>query len=362
MEKSIEKILIQKYLSGQSTEEEKAIIETWYLETKDEGESPDQMMLEKAEEKIWNKLSIHRNTIRHRIHWFLAVASIIACIGLGLYFNKSKTEIQADIQPGKNSATLTLSNGRKIILSENTKANLAEEVGINIKITTDGQLIYDIQDHLEDKTVRPKVNILTTNRGEKFQIHLPDGTKVWLNAKSSLKYPTTFNKQITRRVSVSGEAYFEVAKDEKHPFIVESKDQNVEVLGTHFNISSYADDPISTTTLLEGSVKVNKTELKPNQQSVLKDHKIKVVPADIEKTMAWKNGDFIFRGEDLKTTMRKIERWYNVDITYATNVTENIELGGWVSRKSNLSEVLRRIELIGNVHFKVEGRKIIVTK
>jgi transmembrane sensor len=291
-----------------------------------------------------------------------AVAIAMVLFGAGLfYFSNQQNAVRLgnDIAGGKNGATLTLADGKKIRLTDAADGELAQEAGISILKTADGQLVYQIK---ESSAQTDKVNMLSTAKGETYQVILPDGSKVWLNAATTLKFPVSFTEVKERKVELKGEAYFEVAKDRLHPFIVASKGQQVEVLGTHFNISCYEDEDATKTTLLEGSVRTNDTLLKPGQQSILRGTELKVVPVDIELAMDWKNGDFIFKGEDFRTTMRKIARWYDVDIVYDADLKENIELGGWVSRESKLSEVLRRIELAGNVHFKVEGRRVLVTK
>jgi transmembrane sensor len=210
--------------------------------------------------------------------------------------------------------------------------------------------------------------VLSTAKGETYQLRLADGSKVWLNAASSLTYTASLNGNGERRVKLDGEAYFEVAKDKNHPFIVETAKQQVQVLGTHFNINSYADEPMVTTTLLEGSVKVSHLTshvsqlLKPGQQALNKNDHITVINANMEQVMDWKQGDFYLNHVDFKTAMRKIARWYNVDVVYDASVSDATESGGWISRNNKLSEVLQSIEAAGQVHFKVEGRKITVFK
>ncbi|MNK13737.1 fec operon regulator FecR [compost metagenome] len=308
-----------------------------------------EQMVEPAIKKLWPRLAA-------------AIAIAMVLFGGGLFYYSSQQHIaeygNASVA-GRNGATLTLADGKKIRLTDAANGELAKEAGISISKTADGQLVYEVKE-ITGKT--DQVNVLSTAKGETYQVILPDGSKVWLNAATTLKFPVSFSATKERKVELMGEAYFEVAKDRQHPFIVGSKGQRVEVLGTHFNISCYEDEDATKTTLLEGSVRTNDTLLKPGQQSILRGAELKVVPVDIELAMDWKNGDFIFKGEDFKTTMRKIARWYDVDIVYDADLKENIELGGWVSRQSKLSEVLRRIELAGNVHFKVDGRRVLVTK
>lgn len=299
------------------------------------------------------------------------IAAVVALIAIGIYFfnttgfsdkiGSSGSSFANDIAPGRNTAKITLANGKVVDLSELKagvvidKDKFAYNDGTEIKTATAPRNLPAADQELLT---------VSTPRGGTYQVTLPDGTKVWLNAASSVKFSSSIGtaKDKYRKIELVGEAYFEVAKDKSHPFIVDSKGQQVTVLGTHFNISSYDDDHVVKTTLLEGSVKINEAILKPGEQSVLTGKQLKIVSADLETAMAWKNGDFIFKGEDFKTTMRKIARWYDVEVQYEADLKDNIELGGWISRKSKLSDVLKRIELAGNIHFKIEGRKIIVEK
>lgn len=189
---------------------------------------------------------------------------------------------------------------------------------------------------------------------------------MFLNAQSSLKYPTSFANTAKREVALSGEGYFEVAKDKLHPFIVATDKQRVEVLGTHFNISSYPDEENIRTTLLEGSVKVvsgsSKSLLVPNQQASMGKDGLKVREVNVDEVVSWKNGMFAFSDLPLEEIMKKIARWYNVEVVYEQGVNKAEAYGGSVSRYDNVSRVLSKLELTGSVHFKVEGRRIIVTK
>jgi ferric-dicitrate binding protein FerR (iron transport regulator) len=214
-------------------------------------------------------------------------------------------------------------------------------------------------------TSTPIYNTMTTPRGGKYDLELSDGTRVWLNASSSITYPIAFSGT-ERRVTVTGEAYFEVAKNKDMPFKINVDGQEeVQVLGTHFNIMAYSDEPLIKTTLLEGSVKIvkNKTTgmLKPGQQAQMTtDGKLSVTDdADINAVMAWKNGQTLFVNEDIKTIMRRASRWYDVDIEYQGGVPARLFTGG-ISRESNLSVLLKVLEL-NKIHFKAAGKKLIVT-
>ncbi|SMO33664.1 FecR family protein [Solitalea koreensis] len=301
----------------------------------------------------------------------VAVAAVIALtisVGGYLYLSNLKqtfeqTPIYAnEIAPGKNTATLILSNGKKIILSGAINGKLTSDAGVSIAKTDDGQITYEIKDI---ETASNKINTLSTARGETYQVRLPDGTTVTLNAASSLKYPVSFTSLKLRKVELTGEAYFEVAKDKTHPFVVKTNGQEVEVLGTHFNINAYSDEANIKTTLLEGSVRVSGNDqqvvLQPNQQAVFSND-IQVKNVDVENEIAWKSGDFVFDSDDLESIMRKISRWYNVDVLYDEKPDKKMHFGGIVSRGKNISAVLKIMESTGQVSFKVQGRKITVMK
>lgn len=236
---------------------------------------------------------------------------------------------------------------------------------------------------------------LTTPKGGTYQIVLPDGTRVWLNAGSTLKYPSRFTGN-TREVFLEGEGFFEVSqqgsppsamrssrtasgKEQPAPFIIKTRGQQTTVLGTEFNISAYPDEKEIKTTLASGSVKVTALKsspvnqstnplidqsaiLEPNEQSILSATGLQTRNVDVSTEIAWKNGDFVFRNEDLETALRKVARWYDVEIVYGPSAPKNLELGGWVSRSKSLSAVLKVIGEAGDVTFNITGRRIMVTK
>lgn len=305
-----------------------------------------------------------------RRKYILVAASVILCLSFAGYFliHQHQTDELSqhvrEIAPGKNSATLTLANGHKIKLSAAMNGELAVQAGVKITKTAKGQLVYTVNN---SKAIEEnQSNILSTGRSEQYQVILPDGSHVWLNAVSSLTYPTSFNSLKTREVRLVGEAYFEIAKDKIHPFIVKTNKQQVQVLGTHFNINSYNDEPNTKTTLLEGRVLVTETAhnnvkvLSPGQQAVLGNDHLEVGNANQEEAIAWKNGDFDFDGENIQSIMRKLSRWYNVEVVYNGDVKTKT-FTGKISRFKNISQVLKMLSKTKAVHFKVEGRRVIVT-
>lgn len=307
-----------------------------------------------------------------RIKWVKAamdIAAVLTLCVLGFYFFQtssyfkpnSYSQHSADVKPGSIGATLTLSDGRSIKLQDIATGKLAEEAGVAISKSKDGHLIYDLKER--DALTDYAMNTLSTANGETYQVTLPDGTMVWLNAASTLRYPARFVGQ-ERRVELTGEGYFEVAPNQAIPFRVETPNQEITVLGTHFNVNSYLNEQVEVTTLVEGLVKVisgkHSRSLRPGQQAIVAQE-ISVSQADIEAATAWKNGMFVFNKEPLDHIMRKVARWYDIEVVY-DGVDTNELYGGSFSRYENVSSVLRKLELTGGIHFKIEGRRIIATK
>ncbi|MBB6274260.1 ferric-dicitrate binding protein FerR (iron transport regulator) [Pedobacter cryoconitis] len=381
MENERAKKLIAKYLEGNCTAEEKSIVESWYLKEtaniQDENQESDYTG---AEQEIWAGILAENNKkvpAKKRTYWYAAAAILI--ISTGLYFGTSSIHTgrqnqpadftKTDIRPGGNKALLTLADGTKIVLDDASNGEIAQQAGCLITKTSTGQLVYTVQPASAgaDLKAQTALNSIETPRGGQYQVNLPDGTKVWLNAASSLSFPARFSGT-QRQVTLKGEAYFEVAKNKNMPFIVNSSKQKIEVLGTHFNISAYADESHAKTTLAEGSVKVSLTAhsqeqqiLKPGQQAITSNH-IQVVPVDIEEALAWKDGLFMFNDEGLENIMKKVERWYDVKVDFQENDLREKHFSGTVSRFGKVSQILKTLELTGSVHFKIEGRKIIVVK
>ncbi len=310
---------------------------------------------------------------------FKRVAAAVVVIALGLagyYFissaNKEKQSIAkttspsapTDIMPGGNKAVLTLGDKSVIVLDGAQNGTLANEGNTSIQKMEDGKLVYN---QSKEKPSIVFYNTISTPRGGQYQLTLADGTKVWLNAASSLTFPTSFPGE-ERKVEISGEAYFEVAKNENQPFkVVIAGKEEIEVLGTHFNINAYVDEPSINTTLLEGKVKVttimgSKVQfLSPGQQSQLdKSGNIRLNNnPDIEEVIAWKSGKFYFgESADVAAIMRQISRWYNVDVEIKGNIKEHI--GGSMSRDVNVSKVFEKLEITGVIRFELVGNKIIV--
>lgn len=290
---------------------------------------------------------------------------MLIIISAGLYHyiggaqkNRISLAVQSkkqDVAPGGNKAILTLADGSKISLDEAKNGNVAEQAGTRITKATEGRIIY-LPDASESAASVTGFNTIETPAGGQYQVQLPDGTGVWLNASSSLRYPVRFSGK-TRTVEITGEAYFEVAHNADIPFIVSSAKQEVKVLGTHFNIMAYPDENMVKTTLLEGSVKVTagKSELllRPGQQSEANANEVRLnKDADTDIAVAWRYGKIQFMDSDIRSIMRMLSRWYNVEVEFTGGPIVN-NFGGSVSRSKNLSEVLKVLEATGDVHFKI---------
>lgn len=328
------------------------------------------------------KQQAKKQTYRGTMLWYRYLAASVILIAISSVFfyqhlrdaEKKSAAIRAmnNIRPGRNMAYLTLSNGKRLALNNAANGAIAKEAGVSITKTAAGQLVYTLTDHPGQATDTVNTfNTIETPKGGQYQVILPDGSKLWLNAASSLKYPTSFAALKIRQVELTGEGYFEVAKDKK-TFIVKTPQQKVEVLGTHFNINAYADEPDVKTTLLEGSVHVTalaanseghtaRGVLKPGEQSVLTGSGIEIKEVETDEAVAWKNGQFMFASEPITGIMRKIARWYNVDVEYKGDVAGK-KFTGTVSRYANVLDVLQTLELTNRIHFKINGRIITVTE
>jgi transmembrane sensor len=370
--------LLAKYKKGFCTSEEKALLENWVAGVT----YPEYQITEEELEydliEITGTLPLARrqNTLWPRI---LLAAAAVATIVFGLWFytskqpatpNNSEIVYQNDVLPGKHTATITLANGKTILLN-------ASKTGV---VIGEESLKYNDGTEVSAEASHNQLLTATTPRGGTYQVRLPDGTRVWMNADSKLSFPSKFSGK-ERKVLLNGEAYFEVAKSyrskikggqsepELIPFIVATDKQEVIVLGTHFNVNSYSDETVTKTTLLEGSVRVVtksissafSTVLKPGEQAINSGN-IQVEKVDAEESVAWKNGSIVFKDKTLEDIMRELSRWYDVNVVYAADAPKYETFSGAVSRTRNMSTVLERMQTTGSVRFKIEGRTITVTK
>lgn len=383
--------LYEKNLSGDCTPEEKKMLEEYQDDFSLEEVPWDQALLGPKEEiaeamyvPIQAGMTVDgqariRRIFRTRVR--IAAAAILLPLILGgvylwsvrgsdtktILAGSLKDRFKNDVRPGGDKAILTLANGSAIVLDSSGKGLLARQGNASVVKTNNGQLSYVV-----DRAVEAPVsyNTISTPRGGQYQVVLPDGSKAWLNAASSLRFPTAFTGR-ERRVELTGEGYFEIAKDAARPFKVAVMSAGaarpapeVEVLGTEFNVMAYGDEPSVNTTLVSGSVKLKQAgqawTLRPGQQARLKtDGAVDLdEAADVDGATAWKNGRFEFNG-NIKGIMRQIARWYDVEVKYEGNVSDKA-FGGAISRTANVSEILKLFELTGSIHFLIDGKTITV--
>lgn len=402
--------LAEKWLNNTISPQESEEFLQWYNSGQDSDvyiprdyAEGDQDLKKRIFAEISQSISEPISSSSYRIQsWFAAAAVIIAVFAAGLYFSSETKETKQyvankvisepkttpplrrespvsevegqksvminDIEAGENKAILTLGDGSKIILDDAKNGVLANQGGNSVLKAAEGEVIYSFLSEVKDPQTEdlnaPVIyNTIETPKGGKFQIKLPDGSKVWLNAASSLRFPTVFNGS-KRQVELKGEAYFEVSPDKSKIFEVNTRNQVVQVLGTHFNINAYLDEPTVNTTLLEGSVRVSDLRtnisqlLKPGEQSQLSEQMEVINLKNTNEAVAWKEGYFQFDEADIKTVMRQIERWYDVSVVYEGDLP-NYRFGGEIERNLSLLQVLKVLEKT-KVHFRLEGREVIV--
>lgn len=369
-----------KWQKGTATQEEKVFYEQWYSSFNDEEldlRETNYAGFDALEKSLYSKIKTEIGDekikpLKSKLFpiWFTSAAAILMVVfgylayqsgwfSLLIAPGKTKTEIL----PGTNMATLKLSNGKILQLS-------SSKLGLKIN-SADLEYIDGSDIALDKASTLSKEMEIKTPKGGTYQVELPDGTKVWLNASSSILLAANFSSNPERRLKLQGEAYFEVAKvntsfdgvKQRKPFIITVNNKAVEVLGTHFNVRAYTNEPALKTTLLEGSVKVvdGKTtkKLVPGEQATAVNGLINVNKVDVEEAVAWKNGNFQFTNEGIERIMQDIARWYDIEVVYNGPLTKE-NFGGAISRNKPLQDVLSSLEETGGVHFKIEGRRVIV--
>lgn len=367
--------LAAKWQNGTITPEERRILEEWYNQGQDKPVHIPPHFAKGEEEHerrilagIRKKIAAQRKPLRR--YWYAAAAVLLLCMAAGYWLmtNRSRpadTIVQdQSVKPGSNKASLTLADGTVITLDSNVNGMIVQQGGAKVVNSAGGQLAYQASRGTDEAPVL--FNTLMTPRGGQYKLTLPDGSKVWLNAASSIRFPTAFAGK-ERKVEVTGEVYLEVAKAPSMPFRVVTDGMTVEVLGTHFNVNAYTDESEINTTLLEGRIKITaqgthaEQLLSPGQQSRLaKNGAFRLLnDVDVQEVVAWKDGYFQFSGENIRSVMRKLARWYDVEVEFRGNM-EGKEFEGTISRFERIDEVLRILALTGMVHFKTEGRRIIV--
>jgi len=385
--------LLEAFTSKTATQQEEDELMQWVEEARENSELKDYM------QKLWNgyqpgtdfnqvdwetmyqnimqKEKVYSIAPKRRSFAWTRVAAAVAflmVLSIGGYFllrpGKQEAPIATvahDVKPPKiNKATITLAGGQMIILDSAGNGTLATQNNISIIKKEDGEITY-IGSPGSSPSAEVGYNTLTNPKGSKvISLALSDGSKVWLNAESSLTYPTAFSGK-ERKVQVTGEAYFEVRHDPAKPFIVSNGAVQVQVLGTHFNVNAYSDEEDIKVTLLEGSVKVSNGRtsglLKPGQQAVITDYSQLTThnDVDLDAMMAWKNGYFNFDREPVTGIMKELSRWYDAEVVYEGPKPEDL-FSGIINRDNNVSQVLKMLEQTKRVHFRIEDHKVIVTR
>ncbi|HEX5553503.1 MAG TPA: FecR domain-containing protein [Chitinophagaceae bacterium] len=384
--------ILKKYRHLVPTDEEQRFIETYYhlFETEPELEAwlngaERQELKENILHGIWEKIQREQSQngdikIKRWTAGAVRIAAAILavlCTGAIIYLisgpgtgkkapiaEKVERPVKDNIQPGGNKAVLTLASGKRLILDSMHNGLMAHQGNTKVLKLNGGQLAYEGVKGDKQKEQKLLYNTIATPRGGQYRIILADGTKIWLNAASSLHFPTAFTGR-TRTVTVSGEVYLEVAKDPGRPFIVQAGGARVEVLGTRFNVNTY-DEKVVRTTLANGAIRISERDesrlLRPGEQAILdkKTAAINIRKVRVDRVLAWKAGFFSFNNTNIRTIMEEVARWYDVRIKYATEDLATKNFSGVISRYSNVEALLERLTLTGTVHFRVEGKQITV--
>jgi transmembrane sensor len=373
--------LIDKYLNNSATEEEKLLVENYYSALESfEIDNLEIAEEDLAKEKIFNKIQQTieigekrgNKIIKPYFKWISIAAAILIVLSMGIYITNALKKQQAPIdyaskiKAGGDKAILTLSNGKKIVLGNGANKSISDGEHTTIVNISAGLLKYDKAGSSKGNDNKEIFNKIETPRGGRYKVILSDGTVVWLNAFSTLKFPVEF-KGKQRKVELTGEAYFEVAPNKNNRFVVATTKENVEVFGTHFNINAYDDEPAIKTTLLEGKVLVKNNStgksdfLKPGEQSTLIGNNLRINEVDVLQAIDWKNEKFIFKEEDINSIMRKLSRWYDVDVEYPKQI-DDLLFTGKLSRTKDLKDILTLISKTKDVKFNIIERRVIVTK
>ncbi|MEJ6980115.1 FecR domain-containing protein [Pedobacter sp. P351] len=360
---------LSDYLNDSDLSELKAIsLEQYYA-----GDHSDNTIDYNKSQQVLNKIhSIGFSKKDKPYGMLLKIAALLLIIlSFSLYFfihdeqgfNQISHQDTTDIQPGENKAMLTMGDGSQIVLNKANSKLLINKGNIAISQGKDGEVIYNVRQSPASQNAKIEYNVISTPKAGRYRVTLSDGTSVWLNSNSSIRFPTIFSGK-ERKVEISGEVYFEVAKNRKVPFRVVSANQIVEVLGTHFNVNAYADESYVKTTLLEGSVKVYKGAesvlLKPGQQSQTAKSISIINSADLEAETSWKNGMFYFKDADIATVMRQAGRWYDLEVAYEGKMPLK-QFNGKVPNNIALSKFLEILDFSG-IKFKIDGRRITIIK
>lgn len=398
---NIEKIgiLITGFLRNELSDTEYAALQQWIEASNTNKEQFEELtdterLIEKirawreagtSEELVWQRIESYlypKPRKIYQLNWVKIAAAIILVIGFATIWYwvnqgrdkkdlpqvvKRDTDHTNDVLPGGFKAKLQLADGTTIILDSAINGKLRDQ-GSTAIMNKDGHLMYTTTTG-NGKENAPVFNTLYTSNGETYMLTLSDGSKVWLNAASSIKYPVVFTEQ-DRRVEIQGEAYFEVVADATKPFIVDASGTEIKVLGTHFNVNAYGDETAIKATLLEGKINITSVgsgstkTLHPGQQARVDANGNMKIAADVdlEEVMAWKNEKFVFDNTNIQVIMKQLERWYDLETVFVSNEVKKYPFNGEISRYTNASKVLNLLEKTGFIHYKIEGKKVFISK
>lgn len=367
MDKSDILALFDRYKKGKCTQDEIQLLHDWIDSGNFEASPLSQGEILAELQNLETQLPVIRphktRSLYSRIRKYAAAAAIIFGVTYIFYHysNSSNSEkniqlVRSPLEPGKNVAILHLEDGSPILLDSIEPNTTLELDGALVKRNSEGQLVY-IADHSQ----RPsKTNQLITPNGGQYELVLPDGTRVWLNSESKLTFKNSFEKDTERLVNLEGEAYFEVHPNKDKPFLVSVQDQTIRVLGTSFNVNAYNENKYIKTSLVEGSVLFNQNKLKPGQSALFANNKTKIYTDHIDDIIAWKNGYFVFFEETLADAMKKITRWYDLEVVYSDDRIKDILVGGSISKYENASKVFEMFEKAGDINISISGRKVTI--
>ena len=371
---NIEEIIIKRLSEEHLSKEESVFFDKWYQNSSNREYYNDLLKIRSGiiasqvkeridKRKAWNqvhparKISLIRTLLK-----FAAIMILPLSLGVFLLIRENKLEkvvyAEVPVQPGRKQAVLTLSSGQQVMLAD-TIVHVNEK-GMVISNFPDKELVYKIMnDTMKTETI---YNTVTVPRGGEYKLVLADGTIVWLNSDSHIRYPVTFSGN-TRQVELEGEAYFEVAKDVEKPFIVRMNEYNVRVTGTQFNVRNYLNESLATT-LVEGGVQIERKgkvdRLRPGQQAVLENNEIRIRVVNVEEQVAWRHGAFGFTQCRLENIMEELARWYDVDVFYMNQQVKDYHFSAWFKRSSSINEVINILEKTKKISLDLKGRILTV--
>ena len=362
--------ILKKYQDGKATAEEVEFLRTYYnlfglepevlnsLNPTEKAEIKDRI-----ENRLMDQIAGLAPVNKRTGHRWIAAASILLFLSAGGYFilhRPSKQQpvflVKQDIAPFSQNALLKTGHGKTITLNSNYQGQLAQYSNTHIGQTTGEQITYS-NNETGEKVIYDTLQVPAG--GRPYHLKLADGSLIIVNVASALRFPENFRKSNSALELISGEAYFQIVHNASVPLTVKAKGQLIEDIGTEFNVSTYTDEPDSRTTLIAGAVKVNSKSLVPGQQAIITENNLVLAAANIQQTIAWKEGYFRFNGERIQAVMRELARWYNIQVIYEGKITE----AGFfvrITRSRNISEVLKVLERTNSVHFKIEGRRLTV--